>query len=139
MKCLIKLNLQFLVLLTKALFKHQKMYTVKINQHKYLNIVTRPLKTETLRSRKVAMKSHGRCRCIFTAKALGGVPVASPTLDRLYPQVNRPPVHISQEVEWTSGPDCTRRSEEKSPPGIEPGPSSPLPSALPLKPPGPHL
>ena len=35
------------------------------------------------------------------------------------------PVLILREVEWTPGPVRTRRSEEKSPPGIEPGPSSP--------------
>ena len=71
---------------------------------------------------------------IYKATALGRGRVASPTLGRLYCRGDIP-VLISQEVEWTSGPVLTRRSEENFPPLRHPGwnPGRPARSQAPCR------
>ena len=74
---------------------------------------------------------------IFTATALGWGRMASTTLGRLYPPGKFPGGWVDPRAsldtkEW-------RKISNPPTPGIEPGPSSPQLSALPLEPPGPHF
>ena len=78
---------------------------------------------------------------IFTATALGWGRVASPTLVRLYPRGNSPVLILGGWVDPRASLDTKKWRKMSTPPtpGIEPGPSSPQLSALPLEPPGPFI
>ena len=109
----------------------------------YIQSHSNAIKTKV--SHLQAMKVHGGRGCkgqhiAYTAMALGRTSVTSPTLGLLYP---RQALLILQEAEWSqdqSGHEGVQKNLHLSDvtPGIEPGPFSPQPSALPFQLPGPY-
>ena len=89
-----------------------------------------------------AMKAHGDLDArvhIYTATALGGCSMASPTLGHLYPG-GKPRYSFYRRLSGSqnqSGHQGVKKISTPLVPGIEPGPSSTWPSALPLELPAP--